>query len=198
MYHSIGVGILSENQKSKLRNGHPVRNKQGCGNHLHLTEPQIKKLQAAHKKGAAYTLTMHPEQAEKHKSGEGFFGDIATKAKAFAHKKIIANKDLLNPIINRFKSSIHGGIDNLSNKVKGKVDQYIQPIEGEGANRRKGRPKLTKGEGVVGDVLKGLIGVTGLGAGEGISMNASNASILSSINRIKKQTRKKSSKKVKV
>jgi hypothetical protein len=161
MYHSTGVQKLSENQKSKLRNGHPVRIKQGSGNNLHLTDPQIKKLQSAHKKGAAYTLTMHPEQAEKH--GEGFFGDIASKAKAFAHKKIIGNKDLLNPIINRFKSSIHGGIDNLSNKVKGKVDQYIQPIEGEGVKRRKGRPRLTKGDGIIGDVLKGLVGVTGLG-----------------------------------
>ena len=159
MYHTTGVGILSETQKSKLRNGHPVRIKSGSGNHLHLTDPQIEKLQSAHKKGAAYTLTMHPEQAEKH--GSGFFGDIASKAKAFAHKKIIANKDLLNPIINRFKSSIHGGIDNLSNKVKGKVDQYIHPIEGEGAKRRRGRPQ--KGAGIIGDVLKGLVGVTGLG-----------------------------------
>ena len=102
MYHTTGVGKLSETQKSKLRNGHPVRIKSGSGNILHLTDPQIKKLQAAHIKGAAYTLTMHPEQAEKH--GSGFFGDIVSKAKAFAHKKIIANKDLLNPIINRFKS----------------------------------------------------------------------------------------------
>jgi hypothetical protein len=29
MYHSTGVGILSESQKSKLRNGHPVRIKLG-------------------------------------------------------------------------------------------------------------------------------------------------------------------------
>ena len=85
MYHTTGVGILSETQKSKLRNGHPVRIKSGSGNHLHLTDPQIKKLQSAHKKAAAYTLTMHPEQAGKH--GNGFFGDIASKAKAFAHKK---------------------------------------------------------------------------------------------------------------
>ncbi len=82
MYHSTGVGILSESQKSKLRNGHPVRIKLGSGNSLNLTDQQIKKLQSAHKKGAAYTITFHPEQAEKH--GEGFFGDIASKAKAFA------------------------------------------------------------------------------------------------------------------
>jgi hypothetical protein len=170
MYHSTGVGILSESQKSKLRNGHPVRIKLGSGNTLNLTDQQIKKLQSAHKKGAAYTITFHPEQAEKH--GSGFFGDIATKAKAFAKKQIISNKDLLNPIINRVKSGVHGGIDSLSNKAKAKleelaakanakVDQFIQPIEGEGVKRRRGRPK--KGTGVIGDVLKGLIGVTGLG-----------------------------------
>ena len=41
MYHSTGVGKLSESQKSKLRNGHPVRIKLGSGNTLHLTDPQI-------------------------------------------------------------------------------------------------------------------------------------------------------------
>jgi hypothetical protein len=170
MYHSTGVGILSESQKSKLRNGHPVRIKLGSGNTLNLTDQQIKKLQSAHKKGAAYTITFHPEQAEKH--GSGFFGDIASRAKAFAKKQIVSNKDLINPIINRVKSGVHGGIDSLSNKAKAKleelaskanakVDQYIQPIEGEGVKRRRGRPK--KGEGIIGDALKGLIGMSGLG-----------------------------------
>ena len=166
MYHSTGVGILSESQKSKLRNGHPVRIKLGSGNTLNLTDQQIKKLQSAHKKGAAYTLTFHPEQAEKH--GSGFFGDIASKAKAFARK----HKDLINPLIGRVRAGVHGGIDTLSNKAKekleelaskanAKVDEFIQPIEGEGVKRRRGRPK--KGEGIIGDALKGLIGMSGLG-----------------------------------
>ena len=158
MYSAIGVQKLSETQKSKLRNGHPVRIKKGSGNTLHLTDPQIKKLEAAHKKGAAYTLTMHPEQAEKHKTGAGFFGDIATKAKAFAKK----HKDLINPIIGRVRAGAHSGIDKLSAKAREKNDEIIKPIEGEGVVKpRRGRPK--KGTGVIGDVLKGLIGVTGLG-----------------------------------
>ena len=166
MYSTTGVGKLSESQKSKLRNGHPVRIKIGSGNNLHLTDQQLKKLQSAHKKGAAYTITFHPEQAEKH--GSGFFGDIASKAKAFARK----HKDLINPIIGRVRAGVHGGIDKLSNKAKEKleelaskantkVDEFIQPIEGEGVKRRRGRPK--KGEGIIGDVLKGLISTTGLG-----------------------------------
>ena len=157
MYSAVGVGKLSETQKSKLRNGHPVRIKQGSGNTLHLTDPQIKKLAQAHKKGAAYTLTMHPEQAEKH--GAGFFGDIATKAKAFAKK----HKDLINPIIGRVRAGAHSGIDKLSAKAREKIDEIIKPIEGEGVvkPKRRGRPK--KGEGIIGDALKGLIGMTGLG-----------------------------------
>jgi len=156
MYHSTGVQKLSESQKSKLRNGHPVRIKLGSGNTLHLTDPQIKKLQSAHKKGAAYTLTMHPEQAEKH--GSGFFGDIASKAKAFAKK----HKDLINPIIAKVKAGAHSGIDKLSAKAREKIDDIIKPIEGEGVVKpKRGRPK--KGTGVIGDVLKGIIGVTGLG-----------------------------------
>jgi hypothetical protein len=114
---------------------------------------------------------MHPEQAEKH--GSGFFGDIESKAKAFAKKQIISNKDLLNPIIGRARSYAKSGINSLSNKAKekleelasktnSKVDQYIQPIEGEGVRpKRRGRPK--KGEGIIGDALKGLIGMSGLG-----------------------------------
>ncbi len=77
MYHSTGVGKLIPSQMSKLRNGHPVRINFGSGNTLNLTDQQIKKLQSANKKGAAYTITFHPEQTEKH--GEGFFGDIVSK-----------------------------------------------------------------------------------------------------------------------
>jgi len=157
MYHSTGVGKLSESQKSKLRNGHPVRIKKGSGNNLHLTDAQIKKLESAHKKGAAYTITFHPEQAEKH--GSGFFGDIASKAKAFAKK----HKDLINPIIGRVRAGAHSGIDKLSAKAREKIDEIIKPIEGEGVVKPKRRGRPTKGTGVIGDVLKGLIGVTGLG-----------------------------------
>ena len=159
MYHSTGVGKLSPSQMSKLRNGHPVRIKLGSGNTLNLTDQQIKKLQAAHKKGAAYTITFHPEQAEKH--GEGFFGDIASKAKAFAKKQIISNKDLLNPIIGRARSYAKSGIQKLADKANEKIDYYTPEIQGEGAKRRRGRPK--KGEGIIGDALKGLIGMSGLG-----------------------------------
>ena len=160
MYHSTGVQNLSESQKSKLRNGHPVRIKSGSGNNLHLTDPQIKKLQSAHKKGAAYTLTMHPEQAEKH--GEGFFGDIASKAKAFAISTVKKNRDLINPIIGRARSYAKSGIQKLADKANEKVDYFTPEIEGEGVVKpKRGRPK--KGEGIIGDALKGLIGMSGLG-----------------------------------
>jgi len=174
MYHSTGVGKLSESQKSKLRNGHPVRIKLGSGNTLHLTDPQIKKLQSAHKKGAAYTITFHPEQAEKH--GAGFFGDIASKAKAFAKK----HKDLINPIIGRVRAGAHSGIDKLSAKAREKIDEIIKPIEGEGVVKpKRGRPK--KGTGVIGDVLKGLIGVTGLGVVKPKRLKKEGKGVLSNI-----------------
>ena len=146
MYHTTGVGKLSESQKSKLRNGHPVRIKMGSGNTLNLTDAQIKKLQAAHKKGAAYTITFHPEQAEKH--GEGFFGDIASKAKKFAISTVKKNRDLINPIIGRARSYAKSGIQKLADKANAQVDKYTPEIEGEG---------------LIGDALKGLIGMSGLG-----------------------------------
>ena len=83
MYSTTGVGKLSESQKSKLRNGHPVRIKLGSGNSLNLTAEQIKKLNQAHKKGAAYTITFHPEQAEKH--GSGFFWRHRNKSQSISY-----------------------------------------------------------------------------------------------------------------
>jgi hypothetical protein len=146
MYHSTGVQKLSQSQMSKLRNGHAVRIKQGSGNSLHLTDAQIKKLTQAHKKGAAYTITFHPEQAEKH--GSGFFGDIASRAKQFAISTVKKNRDLINPIIGRARSYAKSGIQKLADKANSQVDKYTPEIEGEG---------------LIGDALKGLIGMTGLG-----------------------------------
>jgi len=143
MYHSTGVQKLSPSQMSKLRNGHPVRIKQGSGNSLHLTDAQIKKLAQAHKRGAAYTIQMHPEQAEKH--GSGIFGDI----KKFAISTVRKNRDLINPIIGRARSYAKSGIQKLADKANSQVDKYTPEIEGEG---------------IIGDALKGLIGMTGLGA----------------------------------
>ena len=142
MYHSTGVQKLSESQKSKLRNGHPVRIKQGSGNTLNLTDAQIKKLVQTHKRGAAYTIQMHPEQAEKH--GAGIFGDI----KKIALSTVRKNRDLINPIIGRARSYAKSGIQKLADKANSQVDKYTPEIEGEG---------------IIGDALKGLISMTGLG-----------------------------------
>jgi hypothetical protein len=155
MYKSVSVAKLSETQKSRLRNGHPVRIKIGTGNKLNLSDAQIKKLNSAARRKAAYTVTMDPHQMVQH--GQGLFGDISSTLKRIARK----NKDLINPIIGRVKSGIHSGIDSLSSAAKGKIDQYIQPIEGEGVKKRRGRP--SKGKGIIGDALKGLIGMSGLG-----------------------------------
>ena len=180
MYEAYSVGKLSETQKSKLRNGHPVRVKKGSGNKLNLTPEQIKKLESASKKGKAVTITLHPEQAEKH--GSGIFGDIATKLKKLA----VQNKDLINPIIGRVRGSARRGVSKLANKANETIDKYITDIEGgalfpagaglgggalypagysgNGLKKKRGRKK--KGEGIIGDVLKNVIGMTGLGVGD--------------------------------
>ena len=166
MYEVFSVGKLSETQKSKLRNGHPVRVKKGSGNSLCLSHDQIKKLESAARKGKAVTITLHPEQAEKH--GSGIFGDIATKLKKLA----VQNKDLINPIIGRVRGTAKKGVSKLANKANETIDKYITDIEGGGVaplgsiksstlKRKRGRPK--KGKGIIGDVLKNVIGMTGLG-----------------------------------
>ena len=89
---------------------------------------------------------MHPEQAEKH--GSGFFVDIASRAKQFAISTVKKNRDLINPIIGRARSYAKSGIQKLADKANSQVDKYTPEIEGEG---------------IIGDALKGLIGMTGLG-----------------------------------
>ena len=155
MYEVVSVGKLSETQKSKLRNGHPVRVKKGSGNSLCLSHDQIKKLESAARKGKAVTITLHPEQAEKH--GSGIFGDIATKLKKLA----VQNKDLINPIIGRVRGTAKKGVSKLANKANETIDKYITDIEGGGVKKKRGRKK--KGTGIIGDVLKNVIGMTGLG-----------------------------------
>lgn len=150
MYNPVGVSKLSETQKSRLRNGHPVRIKKGTANKLHLTQEQIKKLESAARRGAAYTVTLNPEQAQKH--GAGFFGDIATKVKKLANK----HKDLINPIIKAVKSAGHKGLQRATSSLHGKINS-IPELSGEGVKRRRGRPK--KGTGLFGDVL-GMINPT--------------------------------------
>jgi hypothetical protein len=175
MYEVFSVGKLSETQKSKLRNGHPVRVKKGSGNSLCLSHDQIKKLESAARKGKAVTITLHPEQAEKH--GSGIFGDIATKLKKLA----VQNKDLINPIIGRVRGTAKKGVSKLANKANETIDKYITDIEGgalypaghTGSGiKKRGRPRASgsikpegfkKGKCVIGDVLKGIINTTGLG-----------------------------------
>lgn len=157
MYSEIGVKKLSENQKSRLRNGHPVRISKGSGNKLYLTNEQIKKLESAARKGKAYTVTLHPEQAEKH--GGGIFGDIASRVKRLA----VQNKDLINPIIGRVRGAAKKGVAKLATKADETIDKYITDIKGEGIKKRRGRPKKKVGEGIIGDVLKNVIGMSGLG-----------------------------------
>ena len=150
MYNVVSVGKLSETQKSKLRNGHSTRIKKGTGNSLSLTNEQLKKFEAAGRKGKAYTVTLNPEQAEKH--GSGIFGDIASKMKKLA----IKHKDVLNPVIAGLKTGAKKGASKLAQaaqdkvveyaqKAQDKIDNNLNPIDGGAIKRRRGRPK--KGEG---------------------------------------------------
>ena len=127
-----------------------MRIKKGTANKLHLSPEQIKKLESAARRGAGYTVTLNPDQAEKH--GAGFFGDIATKVKKLANK----HKDLINPIIKAVKNAGHRGLQKASSSLHGKINS-IPELSGEGVKRRRGRPR--KGAGLVGDLL-GMINPT--------------------------------------
>lgn len=140
MYYEVGIQKLSENQLSKLRNGHPVRVKLGDHHKICLSVQQLKKLNKASKKGSASTVSFDPYQLEAH--GSGVLGDIGRKAKAFIQKYKL--QDIVNPVINRVKKESHKGVSKLSNYAHSKINE-LQPIE--------------QGEGILGDVL-GMINPT--------------------------------------
>ena len=127
MYQTVGIAKLSDNQLSRLRNGHPVRIKLGNSHKIALNIQQLKKLHSASKKGSALTVSFDPYQKQAH--GSGLLGDIAKKAKAFIQKHKL--QDMVNPIISGAKKRAHAGVNYLSNRAKSKIDE-IQEIEGEG------------------------------------------------------------------
>jgi hypothetical protein len=134
MYYEVGIQKLSDNQLSKLRNGHPVRVKLGNHHKISLSIQQLKKLNKASKKGSSSTISFDPYQLEAH--GSGVLGDIGRKAKAFIQKYKL--QDIVNPVINRVKKESHKGVSKLSNYAHSKINE-LQPVE--------------QGEGILGDVL---------------------------------------------
>ena len=46
-YHIVNIHRLTENQKSRLRNGHPVRVRLGGHHKMHASSEQIKELEKA-------------------------------------------------------------------------------------------------------------------------------------------------------
>jgi hypothetical protein len=176
MYEVVSVGKLSETQKSKLRNGHHVRVKKGSGNSLCLSHDQIKQLESGARKGKAVTITLH--QNKRKNMVPVFLETLQQELKKIA----VQNKDLINPIIWRVRGTVKRGVSKLANKANETIDKYITDIEGctlypagaglgggalypvgytgNGLKKKRGREK---GEGIIGDALKGLIGMTGLG-----------------------------------
>ena len=182
MYHPIGIQKLSENQLSRLRNGHPVRVKIGSHHKIHLSVPQLKKLHTAHKNGKASTITFDPYQNEAH--GSGLFGDIARKAKQFVQKYHL--QDVVNPVIHKAKRVGHHAVNRASQYAHSQIDR-LQPIEGNGMagmlsnyaiektignpyswGKGRGLKHTThKGKGLFGGILSGASGLSNLIGGPG-------------------------------
>ena len=157
MYHEVGIHKLSENQLSKLRNGHPVRVKLGNHHKIHLSVQQLKKLHKASQKGSASTITFDPYQMEAH--GSGIFGDIARKAKAFVQKYHL--QDVVNPVIHKAKRLGHHAVNQASHYAHSQLNR-LQSIEGSGMKRGR-----RSGKGLFGGILSGASGLSNLIGGPG-------------------------------
>jgi hypothetical protein len=75
VYHGCGIAKISPSQKSKLKRGEPVRMKLGSAHTLPMTDHQIKKLESAHRRGAAHTVHLDPYQIDE-LHGMGFFDTL--------------------------------------------------------------------------------------------------------------------------
>ena len=172
MYHPVSIDKLSENQLSRLRNGHSVRVKLGNHHRVHLTGHQIRRLHTAHKNGKAMTLTFDPYQMEAH--GSGILGDIASKAKAFVQKYHLQN--VVNPLIHGVKNAGHRTVEKITraghqgikrgSQMAHSYLNQLQPIEGHGLGGLllNGGASLANligghGSGEAADVLRGIGGV---------------------------------------
>jgi len=164
MYYEVGIDKLSDNQLSKLRNGHPIRIKLGNHHKICLSIQQLKKLNKASKKGSASTITFDPYQLEAH--GSGILGNIGKKAKEFIQKYKL--QDIVNPVINRVKKESHKGVSKLSNYAHSKINE-IQPIE-------HAMTSASAGEGIIGDVL-GVLGSVAKTAGFGVARKHSRGAV---------------------
>ena len=181
MYHPIGIDRLSENQLSRLRNGHSVRVKLGNQHTIHLSAHQLKKLHAAHKNGKASTVSFDPYQMEAH--GSGLFGDIARRTKEFVQKHHL--QDIVNPVIAKAKRMGHHAVNHASHLAHSQLNR-LQPIEGHGLlgdvasnlafnaylNHNAGRGikhthKHHRGKGLFGGILNGAAGLSNLIGGPG-------------------------------
>jgi len=149
MYQTVGIEKLSDNQLSRLRNGHPVRVKLGNHHKIALNISQLKKLHSASKKGSALTITIDPYQKEAH--GSGLLGDIAKKAKAFIQKhKIDEIQEIEGEgIIGDIFSTI-GTIANATGA--GVAYKKNAPT----ALTRKRKVHKKKGKGIFGDIAKNV------------------------------------------
>jgi hypothetical protein len=139
MYFTYKVAELSPNQIRKLIKGEKVKLRKGNAHTVHLSEPQIKKIETAHKKGMASVIQLDPHQSSQH--GSGVFGDIGKFFKSKAYH--------LNPIVKAGKTVAHSAVKSASKYAHGKIDN-VKEFE---------RPS---GEGIASDVLSGLAGLTSM------------------------------------
>ena len=124
MYFQTSIAKLSRNQLKNLLEGKRVRIKKGTAHHIHLTEAQLKKLEAAYKAKKAHTISFTPHQA-KHQ-GAGLLQDIYNYVKRTPYIR-----NAVNSGIRATKNHLHHGVNYLSSKAHNKISG-IPYIEGHG------------------------------------------------------------------
>ena len=132
-YYSYKIDSLSPAQIRKLIKGEKVKLRKGAHHTVHLTEPQIKKIETAHKKSMASVVQLDPHRASQH--GAGLFGDLK--------KLVVKQAHLLNPVVRGAKTAAHSLVSKGSKYAHNKIDQFKE-FEGGRVKPRIYKQKLQK------------------------------------------------------
>jgi len=115
MYHKASIAKLSNNQISRLLNGHSVRVKHGQGHVVHLSKDQMKKHIKASTKGSGFNLSFDPYQIDNHHHlhGQGLMSH-AKKALKHAGHFVKSHKEAFRPLVQHAKQAGHNAIADAS------------------------------------------------------------------------------------
>ena len=141
VYHHVGIHHISPSQKMKLKKGMGVRMHLGSHHKMPPRADQIKKLESAHRKGAASTVSLDPYQIDM-LHGTGFFDTLKS---VVSHPVTKAISRAVRPMaVNALKGVASSALGPMGSQVAHSLIDVADSqaaAHGYGVKRKPGRPR---------------------------------------------------------